>query len=234
MVTKDDDQEATADEVIDGPEPIPHVWHDYVPGILLLIPMVVAFFAMFFEPDRMLPWAISRAAISAGNLKTVQLHMFAHGSIVHIAMNGIALYALAPVVTQRLGSGFRASILVLVLFELSGLGGAAAFLVLHQWNDTPMLGASGAIYGLVGFLVRYPQIGAQIVPIWSKEMLKTSVELVKDNFKLFLYFGLPPLLMGRAGGLAWEAHLGGFIVGLLLCPFLLLSATKTQENAKNL
>jgi len=206
---------------LDEDAPLAHVWHDFIPGALLIAPMAIAFLAMFFSADRMMSWAISRNAIASGNLQTIQLHMFAHGSIMHIAMNGFSLYALAPVVVQRLGSGFRALILFLVLFEISGLGGAAAFLALHQWNDTPMLGASGAIYGLVGFLVRYPQIGARIVPIWSKEMFKVSVELVKGNFWLFLLIGLPPLLAGRAGGLAWEAHLGGFCAGLILCPHLL-------------
>lgn len=196
----------------------PLIWQDYLPGLILTTPMVIAFLAIGFSSNGMIGWAVSRGAIGSGNLLTIQSHMFAHGSIVHIVMNASALYAIAPLVVHRLGSGFRSSILFFVLFELSGLGGLGTFLALHQWNDTPMLGASGAIYGLVGFLVRYPDAGGQVRPILSKDMFQACLGFIKDHFWLFLIFALPPLLSGRGGGLAWEAHLGGFITGFVLCP----------------
>lgn len=214
----EDAASTTNDPAIDEDLSDQFTWQEYVPGVILIVPMAIAFLLKGFSPNGMINWAVSRNSIGSGELLTIQSHMFAHGSIMHITMNCASLYAIAPVLFQRLGSGFRAAILLFVLFELSGLGGLGTFLAIHQWNDTPMLGASGAIYGLVGFLVRYPQAGGPIVPIFSKDMLNVATELIKDHVWLFVLIALPPLLLGNGGGLAWEAHLGGFIAGLLLCP----------------
>jgi membrane associated rhomboid family serine protease len=202
---------------------------DMIPGAVLLTVMVIAFLLTFLDYDRMLPWAVSRQALAAGRWQTLELHMFAHGSIIHIVMNGIALVAFSGQVVQRLGSGARAWGKFLLLFEVSGLAGAAAYLALHRWDSAPMLGASGAIFGLIGFLVRFPKDGGEMVPIFSRAMGEIAVDLIKQNLWLFVIFGLIPLLTGQSGGLAWEAHLGGFIAGLILCPFLLPSSHEPRQ-----
>jgi membrane associated rhomboid family serine protease len=195
-------------------------WADHIPGILLISPMIVAFCLMFFKKNGMLEWAVSRVGLASGKLENLQLHMFAHGSILHITMNALALYSISAAVVNRLGSGMRAWCKFFLLFELSGLGGELVFLTIHRWDDTPMFGASGAVYGLIGFLIRTPNRGEGILPIWSSDMRTIVIDLIKEHFWLFLAFGLPPLLLGRSGGLAWEAHLGGFLTGLIICPYL--------------
>ncbi|WP_232492078.1 rhomboid family intramembrane serine protease [Novosphingobium kaempferiae] len=195
-------------------------WHDHVPGAILLVAMTIPFVWMFTKSDGMLEWAISRKRLSAGLWAPLQLHMFAHGSVIHILMNGSALVAVSGAIVHRLGSGLGAWLRYLILFEVCGLFGAVAFLCIHQWSSVPMLGASGAIYGLVGFLVRIPKDDNNLVPIWSSDMFRVLVEQVKEHLWLFLQFGLLPLLLGRSGGLAWEAHLGGFCAGLALAPYL--------------
>jgi membrane associated rhomboid family serine protease len=211
--------DSTEDGEIAEGEPLP--WHHYIPCSLLILAMAVAFALKFFSAEEgMIDWAISREGLFSGNFTTLQLHMFAHGSIIHIVMNGIALFSIGAIVVQKLGGDARAWAKLLFLFEVSGLAGAIAFLSIHQWDNTPMLGASGAIYGLLGFLLRLPKNGGAFIPIWSSDMFKIVVDLIKDHFWLFLMFGLPPLLMGHSGGLAWEAHLGGFLAGIILAPHL--------------
>ena len=221
------DREIEAQEIVEHRIP----WFDYMPGILLLIPMIGGFLLMFFDPDGMIDWAVSRSVLNAGRFENLQLHMFAHGSIAHIVMNGLALFSVAAVVVNKLGSNFKAWLGLLILFEITGLSGAATFLVLHQWNDVPMLGASGAIYGLVAFLVRIPaNKDDEIIPIWSTSMWNVVINIIKDHFWLLLMFGLPPLLLGKEGGLAWEAHLGGFIAGLFLTPYLMNKGSKFAKR----
>lgn len=213
------DETAVPDEAENELPPIG--WSNYVPGALLLAIMVPAFVIFLWRDGSMIDWAVSRATLANGNPATLQLHMFAHGSILHIVMNSLVLFSIAPVVVHSLGEGPRAWLKFFLLFEFAGLAGAGFFLAIHQWSDTPMLGASGAIYGLVGFLIRLPKPGEHVSPIWSREMLKVMFGILKDHFWLVLLFVLPPLLTGRSGGLAWEAHLGGLLAGMLLAPYLL-------------
>ncbi|WP_144096042.1 rhomboid family intramembrane serine protease [Croceicoccus sediminis] len=203
-------------------------WEDYVPGTVVLIPIAYAFIACFFQEGGMIGWAVSREALVEGKIWVLQLHMFAHGSIAHIVMNSLALFSIAALVVQKLGGVRQAWWKFLLIFEVAGIAGALAFLIIHQWNATPMLGASGAIYGLLGFLVRLPDDGESFVPLFSRDMVDVVWQLIKDHFWLFLIFALPPLIAGRSGGVAWEAHAGGFLAGLLLAPYLTSSRVSTK------
>jgi membrane associated rhomboid family serine protease len=145
--------------------------------------------------------------------------MFAHGGLFHIVMNSMALIGVAPPLVARLGGVAAGGLRLLALFALSGLAGMAFFLAVHPTGEVPMLGASGAIYGLLGYLLRL-QGGGGLLPIRSPRMRKAAVQFVKENLFLFLLLTVPALLRGEAGGVAWEAHLGGFLFGVFIAPLL--------------
>jgi membrane associated rhomboid family serine protease len=105
-----------------------------------------------------------------------------------------------------------------VLFLTSGLAGAAAYLAINPHGAVPMLGASGAIYGLVGALLRFSPDGPGLMPLWSRQMALAIRRFVTDNLVLILIFTVPAFLSGSGGGLAWEAHVGGFAFGLIAGP----------------
>lgn len=217
------DSSVDTSQTADGDEteaPVSLPWHNYAPGTFLIVPMVVAFVLLLWTSGSMQTWAISSVVLREGRLETFALHMFAHGSIIHIAMNCIALFSISAEVVSRLGGRAYAWAALFTLFGFSGLAGALIYLAFHPTGSTPMLGASGAIFGLLGFLVRFPKDGEHLISFWSPEMFRIFTNVLKDHFWLLLIFTLPPLLMGRNGGLAWEAHLGGFLVGLLACPAL--------------
>ncbi|MFC3441984.1 rhomboid family intramembrane serine protease [Sphingobium rhizovicinum] len=204
-------------------------WHHYVPGILLIAPMTLAFILYFFS-NGMVDWAISAQKLRQGQYAPIILHMFAHGSIMHIVMNGTALYSLSAVTILRLGGDAVAWAKFYILFLLSGLVGAATYLAFHPYGTTPMLGASGAIFGLIGLIVRFPAVNFPPIPLWSRDMASATIDIVKSHFWLLLIFTLPSLLTNRSGGLAWEAHLGGFIAGLLLSPVLIRATAKQTPS----
>lgn len=153
-------------------------------------------------------------------------HQLVHGDLQHLAINGVWLLAFGSAIARRVGA------VRLVLFAvLCGIGGAALFLAVQWGAAVPMVGASGAISGLMaaGFRLLLPAIDADMVDVmrnhpralpllplrWalrSRRVLIASSAFVALNFALA--FAAP--LITDAGGIAWEAHLGGFFVGFLL------------------
>lgn len=127
-------------------------------------------------------------------------HAFLHGGIAHLAMNSVVLLALGKHITAHFGVART----LLVLF-VSAVAGAAGFGLLSS-SPAPMIGASGAVFGLVGLwqAVDYRirrQAGQPLQPVFM-----AILGLVLANIALFLFL---------SGGLAWQAHLGGWIAGWL-------------------
>jgi membrane associated rhomboid family serine protease len=131
-------------------------------------------------------------------------HPFAHFGWPHILMNMIAYLQSAPFVARRLG-GVR----FLVLFFFSAIGSALAFILLAP-HAGPMAGASGAICGV---------FGAYFLSVRPKPRAALADPVVRNALLMFVginvvLFALLPI------GIAWQAHLGGFIAGALAYPLL--------------
>ncbi|HTU10047.1 MAG TPA: rhomboid family intramembrane serine protease [Allosphingosinicella sp.] len=202
-------------------------WHSYVLPVLLAAGMTGAWLLHF--PRGMTAWAVSGAALADGHYATIALHMVAHGPLVHIAMNMAALFVIGGRLMTRLGVAPASWLRFLALFALSGLAGAACYLAVHPQGAMPMLGASGALYGLLGLLVRLPPEPGQLPSLRTARMRRVAIRLIMDNVWLFALLVLPSLLLrGEAMGLAWEAHLGGFLLGLLAGPLFLPSSAHAQ------
>lgn len=129
---------------------------------------------------------------------TLLTSMFLHAapSILHILFNMIALFSVGPVLERMMGH-WR----YLALYLISGLGGSVGLLawarVTGDWY-TSAYGASGALFGLfAGLLIVYRRVGVDI---------RSMVVWMVINFLL-------PLVVG---GIAWQAHVGGFLVGGVL------------------
>jgi membrane associated rhomboid family serine protease len=197
-------------------------WHAKIPTYVLALPMIAAFVVATFQggapSGAMRDWGVSGAALAAGRYHTIASHMFAHGGFAHIFMNMSALFAIGGRLVTRLGSPPGAWLRFMGLFLLSGLVGAALFLAIHPSGTIPMVGASGALYGLVGALVRMDRDGLYVIPLQRRFIGRFTLDFVRDNLLLFVLLTVPALLMGSGGGVAWEAHLGGFAFGLLAGP----------------
>jgi len=186
-------------------------------GLWLAGLLVVAFVAQTVDGG-LAPWGLSGQALAEGRVHTLVTHMFVHGGAAHLLMNLGAVLALTAVVMDRFGRGAGAWLRYLVLFGLSGLSGAAVFLALNPAGVVPMVGASGAICGLWGAAARYAPDGG-VAPLRSTQVRRSVVPFVQMNVVLFLILFALVRLSGGVGGLAWEAHLGGFLFGLLLGPW---------------
>jgi membrane associated rhomboid family serine protease len=150
-------------------------------------------------------------------------YLFVHGDITHIAMNCLWLLAFGPIVAKRFGT-----VLFLLFFLVCGVAAAAAYLALNRMSPAAMIGASGAISGLMAaairmlpFPARQQDVGGDLVPILSRPVVVFSLLWIAVN----LAFGPAGLTIGgETSPLAWQAHLGGYFAGLFLAgPFDLVT-----------
>jgi len=138
--------------------------------------------------------------------------MFLHGGWFHILSNMWVLFIFGDNVEARLGK-FR----YLLFYLLSGVAAGLLQAYILPTSQVPMIGASGAIAGVLGaYLILFPSSRiASIVPIF---FIFTIVEVRAFIFLLFwfvlqLYSGLFAIQGGGSSGIAWWAHIGGFLFG---------------------
>jgi membrane associated rhomboid family serine protease len=142
--------------------------------------------------------------------------MFLHGGWMHILGNMWFLHIFGDNVEDRLGHARY-----VLFYLLSGVGAALTQVALNPASAVPMVGASGAIAGVMGaYVLMYPR--ARIVTLVPIIVFLQVIELPAFVF-LGLWFviqmvsGLNSLGIGSdAGGVAWWAHIGGFAAGALL------------------
>lgn len=183
----------------------------------LLCILLAGIWITHFISDWLPGWGISWSALMQGRLETVALHMFAHAGLMHLVCNVLALWSWGTQVMDRMGSFPSSLWRFSVFYMLSGLVAAIAYLLLHSYGSTPMVGASGAICGLLGALWRISPDSDELLPIWSRRTRILAKRFAWDHLPLLILL-VPTLLTGRGGGIAWEAHLGGLLFGMLAGP----------------
>ena len=145
---------------------------------------------------------------------TILTSMFVHGGLFHIAGNMLYLWIFGDNVEDRMG---RLSFLIFYL--ASGLAAAVAQTLSNPDSTIPMVGASGAISGVLGaYMLLYPH--ARVLTLIILGWLIRTVEipaLVVLGFWIVVQVMSGLLTLGvQVGGVAWFAHIGGFVAGLLM------------------
>ncbi|MEM1277589.1 MAG: rhomboid family intramembrane serine protease [Pseudomonadota bacterium] len=149
-------------------------------------------------------------------------HAFLHGSWIHLAMNGAILLAVGHGVSRAAGP-----MVMLAVFFASVVMGAFTMGLMAE-TKAVLVGASGGVFGLLGVLLAWrtrmlAQMGYSQSPVW-----RVVIGLVVIH--LFLIFGFESMGGdGFAGGsVAWQAHLGGFVMGWLMA--YLYPPTRLKEG----
>ena len=143
--------------------------------------------------------------------------MFMHGGFFHLAGNMLYLWIFGDNVEDKLGH-----IKFFIFYILCGLIATLTHILTTPNSQIPMVGASGAIAGVLGaYMIRFP--GARILTLiffgWFIRMTRISALFVLGFwFILQLLYGLPSL-GSVGGGVAWFAHVGGFLTGIFLFKF---------------
>ena len=145
---------------------------------------------------------------------TIFTGMFLHGGWFHILSNMWVLFIFGDNIEDRMGGGRY-----LIFYLLSGMAAALLESFVLRGSNVPMIGASGAIAGVLGaYLISFPRARvASIVPIF---FIFTIIEIPAAIFLLFwfvsqLFSGWLTLQGSSGSGIAWWAHVGGFLFGML-------------------
>jgi membrane associated rhomboid family serine protease len=154
--------------------------------------------------------AVFQALVAYGPLTSTEpwrllTSIFVHLSILHLLFNMYSLFVFGPILERMLGRGRFAA-----LFFLSGLGGSVAVLLIAP--GTPVAGASGAIFGLLGaFFVIQRHLGGNNVQL-----------LIVIALNLGIGFFVP--------NIAWQAHVGGLIVGAAVALIFVRTRNRQQRG----
>jgi len=172
--------------------------------------------ARYFVPQ----WALAHG-LDPGNWLPFLANTFLHGGFLHLALNMWTLYIFGPAVEDRMGTW------TYVIFYLAcGLGASLAHAWMNSASVIPALGASGAIAGVIGAYMRlFPRSFVVVmVPVFFYPFFFE----IPAVFFAMLWF-IPQLMQGltslgqgqvMSGGIAWWAHVGGFLLGLLAAGIL--------------
>ena len=195
--------------------------------VLLLVANVLAFLYEMALPEQALQaFVMMRGAVPAritteplfggdgGTIPALTLltSMFLHGGFMHLAGNMLYLWVFGNNVEDRTGH-----VRFLLFYVLSGLAAAGAQIVMSPDSQLPMIGASGAIAGVLGaYMLLFPHARVlTLVPFFWVGLVHLPAVVVLGLWFLF------QILMSWSeqagtGGVAFFAHIGGFVAGMLL------------------
>lgn len=169
---------------------------------------------MFFAEFALTPAHLTHAP-SAAACATVFTSMFLHAGWMHLIGNMWFLWIFGNNIEDSVGH-FK----FILFYLLCGLAAAAAQVAISPNSTLPMVGASGAISGVLGaYLLLFPRARVlTLVPIWIflRFIQLPAWLLLLFWFAMQLLSGLVVLGVNVTGGVAFWAHVGGFVAGILL------------------
>ena len=184
---------------------------------LLLGPRLNLFIAHYGLVPARAAWALTHPVVGLKDGFVVPLlaHMFLHGGWLHLAGNMWYLWLFGDNVEDRIGH-----LRFLLFYLFCGAAAGIVQMLVHPLSSVPIIGASGAIAGVLGaYMLCFPY--ARILTLVPILFFFQFVELPAFAV-LFLWFvlqffsGTMAITTQASGGVAWWAHVGGFIAGMLV------------------
>lgn len=191
--------------------------------VLIVINAVAFFYELTLASDQLQlffnAWAVVPAQLVgsfSAEAITIFSAMFLHGGWSHLLGNMLYLWIFGDNIEDRLGS-----VRFLIFYLVAGIVATFAQVVLEPTSPIPMIGASGAIAGVLGgYLVLYPLVRVTtVVPIFFLRIFELPAILVLGFwFVIQLFSGVASLgaQAQTGGGVAFFAHIGGFVAGFIL------------------
>jgi membrane associated rhomboid family serine protease len=149
--------------------------------------------------------------------------MFLHSGIAHIAGNMLFLWIFGDNVEDFFGH-----IPYLFFYLVCGIGAGLLHVLFNLHSTLPALGASGAISGVMGaYLILYP--GSRVLTLVFIFLVPIPAVIILGYWFLLQFLaGISSLGASATGGVAWWAHVGGFLLGMLLT----IMATRGRSGAR--
>ena len=138
--------------------------------------------------------------------------MLVHGGWGHVAANAIAALAFGPPVA-RLFPGLKGAAIFIAFYIVCGLVASLGYALVHLASNDPVVGASGAVFGLMGAALRLlGSRNGRLRAVTDRRVLTAAAVIMAVNAATGL-IGFAPGVEGAR--IAWEAHAAGFVFGLL-------------------
>jgi membrane associated rhomboid family serine protease len=184
--------------------------------VFLIVLNAYAFWLELSRGDAFITqWAVIPAHVADGrDLVTVLTAMFLHAGWLHILGNMLFLWVFAPAIEDLMGP-----LNFLIFYLLGGIAATFAQVYVDPTSQIPNLGASGAVAAVMGaFLLNYPgdRIRTLLIIGWFIDVeFIPAIVLIGLWFFLQLFNAFGSLTETQAGGVAYVAHVGGFVFGAL-------------------
>jgi membrane associated rhomboid family serine protease len=159
------------------------------------------------------------SGLDVGDVLDVFSSMFMHAGLAHIGGNMLYLWIFGDNVEDAMGHGRY-----LFFYLIGGITASAAHILTNPGSQIPTVGASGAIAAVLGaYLVLYPQSRVAtliFIGYFIRMAMVPAVIVLGLWFVLQLFQGVLTLGAADVGGVAFWAHIGGFVAGLVLAKLL--------------
>ncbi|MDO1558302.1 rhomboid family intramembrane serine protease [Brevundimonas sp. 2R-24] len=167
------------------------------------------------DPARLDGWTLIPAAVLAGDWWRLISSILLHADWGHVVMNALGVFIFGAPVARRMGRGAGGGVGLILFFLICGVLAGVGYTLVHAGSDDRLVGASGAVFGLVGASIRL-EGGDSLRRLTDRRVLGMSLAWTIAN--LIAGFLTPDR------SIAWEAHLFGLAAGLLLIgPWLRLT-----------
>ena len=160
---------------------------------------------------------------------TIFSSMFMHGGFMHLIGNMLYMWIFADNIEDNLGPKK-----FIIFYLISGIGAAMAQVLMDTHSQIPMVGASGAIGGVLGaYLINHPNARVLVlIPFGFFSQLIKIRALYVLGFWFVLQFINSSMMQSEGGGVAYAAHIGGFITGMVLILFFNKKKRKKSKILK--
>jgi membrane associated rhomboid family serine protease len=174
-------------------------------------------------------WGFSPRDLQAGRWTGLVTAIFIHGGWAHAGLNAVGALAFGAPVVRMFGTRGRGVIGFFVFYLICGVLGSLGFALVRWGSPDVLVGASGAISGLMGAASRLADRGPGLAGFMSRTVIGMAVGWVVVNL-LIAFTGVD---VGQGGQpVAWEAHLFGYAAGLLLIgPFAAVTGVFPRAEA---
>jgi len=175
-------------------------------------------------------WSLVAADVVAGrNWITILTAMFMHAGWVHILGNMLFFWVFGPEIEDVMGP-----LRYLIFYLLGGLAATFAQVAVDPTSTIPNLGASGAIAAVMGgFMITYPRDRIRTVLLFgwfARVTVVPAIVLVGLWFLTQVFSEVGALAQTQTGGVAYMAHVGGFVFGMIFARFFETRQRRMQEG----
>jgi membrane associated rhomboid family serine protease len=196
------------------PEPLVNApW----PVVVLTVGIIIAYLVQSRFPLEAISAAFgfSPAGLLQGHPERLLTSLFVHGNWAHALMNAAFILAFGAPVARFFGPRPGGALDFFLFYLVCGILACLGFAGLHWGQEASLIGASGAASGLMGAAARLIGGNGRVGPLFSRAVTGMGLGWLIINIIMALAGGLAVPGAGE-GAVGWEAHLAGFVVGVLL------------------